>query len=96
MGDAEMATLGGLMRSFLVTRPYIRALFALDERGRSIADSISTNGRSLERGQDLSGRPYFTYYRDAWPDAFTVHDPLIIRIIMNYFFYVFSWILNFK
>jgi PAS domain S-box-containing protein len=71
-GSASQDSVGAAFRELLRDRPFLRAVWVLDERGRSIYDSDAGNV-----GTDFSDRAYFTDHREHLGSGF--HVGVLVR-----------------
>ena len=66
----ELHSLDTEISELLKGRPFLRALWVLDEKGRTI---FASDGTAV--GVDRSDRPYFLYHRDDHADSFHLDRP---------------------
>ena len=76
------------LRALLQARPFLRALWVLDESGRIVYDSDEGN-----IGYDLSDRSYFRYHLEHPDSRFHISDPVRSRSMGGWFIAITrSWL----
>jgi PAS domain S-box-containing protein len=79
-GTLDVERARALLRSVLVDRAIIRAIWILNESGRIVYDSDEGN-----IGIDLSDRPYFRFHRDNPERPLHIGDPVLSRSVGTWF-----------
>ena len=74
VGLADAAPIRAELRALLATRPFLRAITFLDDRGRTVYGS-----EEGEAGLDLSDRAYFIHHRDTLGSVFLLGVPVRAR-----------------